>query len=249
MKELLKYQKPKVLVFDVLSSIDNNINSYSIALRNNLGLKFSTNKINSILFSFDKKYHRDVLLEFPVYHNRYKELTKKDFNLFYNDNTTSTHGFDKFFGQKSIEIKDVSGITESKPLNNNNLEYLIKIIALAKINDIQILFIKSPYNLSEKDQMIYNTVDNIAKSSNIPFLNFNLFYKDLGIDHRKDFADDSHFAASGVRKYTHYLTDYLSRNYNLEDKRRNQDYADWNDWAEKALTEWHEWTEKHYSSL
>ncbi len=228
MKEALKTQKPKIMVVDVFGVLQTDeYVDHSRIIKNNYGLNFSKDKIASIKVSSPKESWVDYILEYPTYHTRYTEISREDFTGFLgnraiyqnwkgfvlNDQTVSYNRPIDFY------TNEIGNLTSKVEL------YLQKIMDLSKEVKIPLLLIKSPYPvISLEDQKKYNRVSQIAKNNNIPFLNFNLFVDEIGIDFSTDFADDSHLNYKGNPKYTRYLADYLLDNYNLCDHRIEKKY-------------------------
>ena len=114
---------------------------------------------------------------------------------------------------------------ETAPLTEKAEQYLNKIIALAKENHIPLVLVKSPYSgITAEHQKKYNRVSEIAADADVPFLNFNLLYRELGLDFETDFADTSHLNYQGNVKYTRYLAEYLKENYEIPDRRGDESY-------------------------
>ena len=73
----------------------------------------------------------------------------------------------------------------------------------------------------------------------VPYLDFNLLEKELGINWKTDTMDGGdHLNMNGAKKVTEYLGAYLKKNYVLSDYRENQMYQYWHrDWKKyKEIT-------------
>ena len=147
-------------------------------------------------------------------------------------------------------MADMSGVTESSDLAPKSEEYLRKIIAMAKEEDIPLVFMISPYQgIIESEQMIFNRCGEIAAEEGIPFLDFNRMYDELGLDPQTDMAEASHLNYRGTGKLSRYLAEWLASNYDLADHRGDETYASWEenaaDWKQKyanqMLTEEEGW--------
>ena len=129
-------------------------------------------------------------------------------------------------------------MTESSDLAPKSEEYLRKIIALAKEEDIPLVFMISPYQgIVESEQMIFNRCSEIAAEEGIPFLDFNQMYDELDLDPQTDMAEASHLNYRGTAKLSSYLASWLSEHYSLPDHRGDEQYASWEenaeDWKQK----------------
>lgn len=234
MKEALRTQKPKVMVMDVYGAVQKeDYIDYSRIIKNNYGLNFSKDKIQSIITSTPPDEQIDYLLEYPTFHSRYNELTRKDFEK---DNGNVLFKNWKGYGMNTATTafsrpSDFQTSEESK-LTKKVEKYLLKIINLSKENNVPLLLVKTPYIISKDDQEIYNTVADIADKNNIPFVNFNNYYDEIGLDFSTDFADTSHMNYHGNEKFTSYLANYLKSNYDIPDHRNDEKYKSYDYMAE-----------------
>ncbi len=239
LNEALKYQEPDLIILDVYRIIEENeyIDSSRI-IKNNYGLKFSLDKIDAVKISSDPEEWISYILEFPTYHTRYTEITYADFedNLGI-ANWDAYKGFGNNLATKTIQKIDVSSVEESSPIQEKTLEYFYKIIELCEEENIPLLLIKTPYQISESDQMKYNTVAEIAEECNLPFINYNLMYDELALDFETDFADASHLNYIGNVKLTQSLGEYVVTNYDIPDRRGVEGYESYDiitqDWKQK----------------
>lgn len=227
MKEALKTQTPKVMIVDVYRALeDREYADQSRIIKNNYGLKFSGDKINSIKVSAPKEEWVDYFLEYPTYHSRYNELTREDFvgSLGLKDfenwkgfglNTMTT----PFTAPENISTSEIGSISPKTE------EYLQKIIDLSKEKSVPLLLIKTPYYTNIDDEKIYNRVQEIADSKDIPFIDFNMIYEQIGLNFSTDFADGDHLNHKGNVKFSDYLGKYLKGNYNIPDRRNDEAYV------------------------
>ena len=105
------------------------------------------------------------------------------------------------------------------------VEYLRKILELCKEKDIEVVLAYLPFPASEDKQREANLGYEIAENYEVPYLNF----LDMDVvDYDTDCLDaDSHLNLSGAVKVTRYLGEYLRANYDLPDRREDEDYASW----------------------
>lgn len=235
-KECFKTQNPKLVVLDMnavrtdapVGDEAKNLTAMSTAIKNTYGMKPSIDKIKAIKVSADEIYWDDLFLAFPTFHTRYEELTREDY-LPYKDNeyfkywkgfglTSSYTPFDKPTDFTTDKIGNISEKTEY---------YLRKIIDLCKENGVQLLLIKTPYKISLQDQAKYNRVKQIADEEQTPFVNFNEYYDDIGVDFSIDFSDSVHMSYIGSERFTKYLGQYITQHYELPDHRGDMQYETW----------------------
>jgi hypothetical protein len=103
---------------------------------------------------------------------------------------------------------------------------------------IEVLLINIPYPATEELQRWANSVQEIADSYGVDYLNMQ--YEDTGVDLYTDCADeDSHLNPSGGRRVTDYLGAYIRERYDIPDRRSEEIAEDWNaDYREFAEYKW-----------
>lgn len=246
-KEALEVQKPKLLVVEVWGSVlTEGKNGDEIIYRNALGMKWSDNLlefVNCLVQDVDQdaSYRNRILAKMPIVHSRYKELVKEDFvnNMPYMVGYRGS--FDVVEFEQPVEINEEIMM----PMGERCEEYIYKIIDLAKEYETDVLFIASPYILSDEEQMILNNVAKIATENNVPMINYNHLADELQIDYKRDFRDEAHVNNYGAKKVTSHLGEYIKNNYEIPDRRLEEGYEAWdlnkryldNKWITKALTD------------
>ncbi len=237
MKEALKTQRPRVMVVDVYGTIQTeDYIDHSRIIKNNYGLKFSKDKIESILVSSPEESRIDYLMEHSNYHNRYSEITRSDFaDHLGMTNYKNWKGFGLNTAVKAFSEPKEFDTNETAELTDKVTEYLMKIIELSKEKDIPLLLIKTPYcGVTLDIQKKYNKVAEIAGENDIPFINFNRHYKEIGINFETDFADANHMNHRGNVKFTRYLAGYLKENYEIPDRRGDSAYGSYDFMADNC---------------
>lgn len=229
LKEALKTQSPEVIVIDCYSAVGctDEYTDHSRIIKNNFGLKPSIDKIKSIKTSSPKDLWADYLLEYPTFHERYTDITEKDFQsgrsvdyIAYN----CWKGQYLYYNMVEQMRPDVDAMGGTHALTDRNEKYLRKIIELAKRRDIPLVLMVAPYVLTNEDMRIYNRISEIADEYNIDYINFNYHYDNMSLDFSKDYADNAHMTYRGSEKFSKYLGKYLKNRYNIPDRRNNEDY-------------------------
>ena len=116
--------------------------------------------------------------------------------------------------------------------------YLKDLLQYLQEEDLQALFIVSPYGETPEEQKMFNYMAGIVKEAGYGFLNMNDHYDEIGIVFEEDFADyGSHTNAVGAEKCTEFLEEYLLEHYQFSDKRGDARYASWDEayelWQQK----------------
>ena len=125
MKESLKYQRPKVMVVELVRAIeDRDYIEEARTVTNTFGMKFSEEKVENLKASTAEENVADYLLGYPVYHSRYTELSRADFADYGGDpNGSASKGFYPLFVTKSFEsMPDMSQVTEIGELSEKGYD-------------------------------------------------------------------------------------------------------------------------------
>ena len=236
MKESLKYQRPKVMVVELVRTIEEReYIEEARVMTNTFGMRLSGEKCEAIRVSTPPDKQLAYLLGYPAYHSRYAELSEEDFMSFSDTAEGEAYkGFYPLFDTKEFEqFNDISGITDSRELAPKTDEYLRKIIALAKEEGIPLVLMVSPYQIDfAEEQRFFNRCGEIAEENGIPFLDFNRMYEELELDPKEDMAEASHLNHRGSTKLSAWLADWLQEKYNLPDRRGE---ASCESWEQNAL--------------
>lgn len=243
LKEALKYQTPKLVVLEVYSAVmTEDYSNNSKIIKNTFGLKNSEDRTAAIKVSSPEEQYQDYLLGFPAYHAMVLDVTVKDI-LPYKGNPDyykNWKGFLENYETIAFAEPDVSDVDEVGCMTEKTYEYFIKTIEMAQENNIPLLLITAPYYIEEEDQEIYNQVSNIAKEYGVNFVNFNLRIDQIGLDYSTDLADCHHLNYLGNVKFTTVLTDYITENYELTDRRGDNRWQTW----ENSYQYWLDYREK-----
>ena len=233
LEEALKYQNPKVILFNVDELNRDNqatVGNYSKVYDT---LRFSKVKINAI---FDKTYEKSRIEKlshfFPIlaYHSRYTELTSDDFKYAYFDATNVTKGMDLIADRVPYKSKKdyMEQTDEIEKVEDINIKYLDKIVELCKKKNIELVLFEVPSPDSWTYER-YNGINNYAKEHNLKFIDLNQHLEEIGIDWKEDTSDGGdHLNIFGAEKVSDYLGKYLVDNYKLTDRRKDKKYEYWN---------------------
>ena len=224
LKETLKYEKPKIIVFNVNSMrYDKPVSeAYNRLTLDNM--KWSQEKINMINSSM---LEEETLLSyiFPIlrYHSRITELTKEDLDYFLNEKNITFNGF-----LINKNIKPYTSFPEQRRLpsytfKENVYKYLDEMVKITKNNNIELVLIKAPsiypywYDEYEKQIIDY------ASKNNLHYYNLKKVVDEVGIDYNTDTYDGGlHLNLNGATKLSKYFGKLLQDEFNLTDYRNNE---------------------------
>lgn len=223
LEETFKYEKPKVVVFNVLSMKNNKPHKESYNRLTLDGMKLSGSKLRAIKASMlhDEEY---ISYIFPIlrYHSRWSELSSEDFKYVFKRKTISHNGY-----LMRTDIKPMTKVPEGKELPDYQFDdicydYLDKITKICKENGSELILIKAPsmypYWYDEWDEQIVK----YANDNNLKYINFLKHIDDIKLDFTVDTYDAGlHLNVTGAEKLTKYFGKILSEDYKLEDKKDN----------------------------
>lgn len=234
LKEILKYQKPKIVFVELFSLAgDSKNNEGNWFVYDNLdGQKFSLNKLKTVL-AYRKKIDRLNSL-FPLLrsHNDWKKIKniRETIRNFKNDKDIERfRGFEKVQSEMEIGVKN-QYLTELKDdykifyISEFNKNYLKKIRQLSEKYNFKIIYVYSPMYrdfINPNYQNKYKHFVNIANLYADDLLDFNVIGKKIGMSERwfeNGYTTIQHTSFYGARKITEYVIDYLNKNYTLKSR-------------------------------
>lgn len=231
LRELYKYQKPEVIVLDLYAPARfKDDYQYQWISENIYGMRFSLNKMEMLAVSVEPERIRNYFPSFAVYHSRYDELQEEDFeNFFWNGEEKEIFkGYTPYWNVAAQEMPEITGQGEGG-LTEKSEKYLRKIIAYTKKMGTDLIFIVAPYMITETDKQTYNQIARIADEEEIPFIDYNEYYKEIGLDFKEDFNDDSHLNYWGSCKFTEYFGVLLDSYDRIPDRRGQEGYESWDE--------------------
>ena len=221
----LDYTAPKLVVIDCFdcyktSEDVKNVIASMPGHRYLDSLPLSMNKIKAIWDLAPSGNRMEYLWDFSVYKERWEELTSDD-----------------FIPRLSVEKGSIYAIevstTETYPIvdvqvpekESAEMKYLRRMIEKCQDSGIEVLLMYLPFPANEKFQTEAAIAAKIAEEYGVNYINF--LETDI-VDYETDCQDpNSHLNASGGRKVTNYLGEYIKENYSIPDQRNDPAYIDW----------------------
>lgn len=226
LEETLKYEIPKVVVFNVNSMrysepVSEEYNRLTIDY-----MKWSKQKVDIINASMTEEESIWYYI-FPIlrYHSRYDKLTEEDFEYLFKRKDNTFNGFLVNKNVKPVENLPVQRKLATYQFEDICYDYLNKITKLCKDNGIELVLIKAPslypYWYDEYDEQIRN----YAEENDIAFYNLKNNVEEIGIDYSTDTYDGGlHLNLNGATKLSKFFAKLLKENYNLTDCRGDSLY-------------------------
>ena len=245
MEETLQYEKPDVIVFNVLSmKYDTNKSTGDQSRReaynrmNLEGMRWSLSKWNAIQASMteeEKQWESVWSYLFPIlrYHDRWSQLTANDFKYLLHRDQVSDNGYLMKTG-----IAPVTNPYAEKPLpdytfGENCYSYLDKMVALCKENGVELVLIKAPSLSPVWWDQWDDQIEDYAEKHDLLYINFLEHQEEIGIDWNTDTYDAGlHLNVYGAEKLSRYFGQILAEKCGLEDRRGEAELSAV--WAQKC---------------
>lgn len=238
LEEALKYQNPQVVIFDVKSLFYSKDRVFDILKKDEHSYgHFTLDNIKSRKTRYEA--FRALKSEF------YPDLKFWDYfsDMYYNhayweslseESFTGYHLKDQLDGnrlllrvypvERKTEVQSVPNEGKKATIYEHNLKYLVKMIELCREKGIDLVLMRG-YGVMDWNWKEYNAVQEIADAYGLPYLDINVLEKEAGIDWKTDNGDNVHMNLSGSKKWTDYLGEYLTKNYDFQDRRTEERYA------------------------
>lgn len=231
-KEVLKYQKPKVIVLNIdqIYSDKPMKEGYKRHLYDNM--KLSDIKIEAVTDAVQQNKMKNIIsyiLPFLRFHNRWNKLVDNDFQYIYGQTYHDKNVFKGYFVAKNIkpyqkQEKKLTSKIEQKPM-----EYLEKIKRICEENQIELLLLEAPAPKTWNSER-HEEVEKWAQKNSISFLDTNTILNEIGINWETDTEDAGvHLNIKGAQKLSKYVGDYLLNHYKFTNHKNDTNYQQWNE--------------------
>lgn len=238
-KDLRRTQSAAVIVVDVRPFINvDKVNELDYPERNVLdSIDQSLIRLQGVKYLSDQSElsGREIgseYMELVQYHNNKSALAEElNWQLIDNRLNSSPDG-EGFYKGFAIAAKHTYQSEEAVRLSDRVAEevsgYYMDILEYGKKNDLALLFVASPLTVSERQSEVLNGMQAAAEEYGYGFIDGNRFYNEMDLDFMTDFYNSSHVNILGAEKWTEFIGDYLVREFDLPDHRKDPGYASWN---------------------
>ncbi len=238
-KEVLKYQLPELFIIDLRRFTVELAQRSEMNVRNLTdNMNYSLDRLKFIMDIVPNKMEDDIddniynyIFDIAKYHENWKTLSDEQLESSRNKTYDKAKGFMTYsrISYNLSNFEDFSDHTKiSKPSDYNDklfeelLEYISDI-------DTQFLFLVSPYSESEEEREWYNYYEQRILENGHKYFNTNNHREEMDlIDVRSNYYDKFHLNVIGSEKYTTYLGNFLVENYDLPDRREDENFSHWN---------------------
>jgi len=234
LEDTLRYETPKVVVFNVLALKYNEPQSEAYNRMSIDGMEWSKSKVDNIYASMTEEEHF-IEYVFPLlrYHGRWAELTKDDFkHLFSKDLVTHNGYYMRVDAKPQGEFPDPTALADYT-LGEKAMGYLQKMTDLCKEKGIDLVLIKAPTEYPHWYDEWDAQVVEFAKENDVTYINYIPLQEEIGLDMQVDTYDAGlHLNTQGAEKMADYFGAWLVENYDLTDYRNDENYQ--KIWKEKV---------------
>lgn len=238
LKDALKTQNPKVVVMDARRFLSSGSESGARNYLDMMDIGWDRLKavhyycrVMDVSLTESISYYIDLI----KYHDNYEAFEQEiDWNSEWRrkvePDVDRFKGFTAYVGH--VYCKDPSDrlSDESRELQESSMETYIDIIEYCQENEIQLIFVAAPWQITEKASQGLNRLAEVAESYGVDFLDANRYYKEMGLDFSKDFINAKHVNIFGAEKFTSFVAEYLAKKYSLPDRRDEAEYSSWNEY-------------------
>lgn len=233
LEDSLRYEKPDVVVFNILSLKYNEPQKEAYNRMSIEGMKWSMSKVRNIQASMmEDESFLDYVFPILRYHARITELSGEDFEYLFKDYPVSHNGY-----YMRVDVKPAENVPTGRPLadyrfGDNAYKYLDMMTKLCKDNGIELVLIKAPslypYWYPEWEEQM----EEYAAANNLKYINFLELTEEVGLDFNEDTYDAGlHLNLSGAEKLSSYFGQWLVENCDLQDLRSDSELS--KSWDEK----------------
>lgn len=233
LEDALRYEKPDVVIFNVLSMKYNEPQKEAYNRMSIEGMKWSMSKVGAINASMmEDENFLDYVFPILRYHSRITELKGEDVRYMFSRPQVSYNGY-----YMRVDAKPAVNVPEGKKLadyqfGENAYDYLDKITTLCKENEIELILVKAPSLYPYWYEEWEVQMEEYAKEHGLKYINFLELQEECGLDFNTDTYDAGlHLNLWGAIKITDYLGEYLTEECGLTDRRGEEKLS--GAWEEK----------------
>lgn len=221
MEETFRYEKPKVVVFNILSLKYNEPQKETYNRMTLDGMRWSKSKVDSIMASMTEE-ESFIEYVFPIlrYHSRWNQLTTDDFQYFWTRKDVTFNGY-----YMRVDVRPAENVPEGRPLadyrfGDNAYKYLDMMTKLCQENGVELVLVKAPSLYPAWYDQWEQQMEDYAAEHGLKYYNFLEMTEEIGLDFTQDTYDAGlHLNLSGAEKLSRYFGEILIRDCGLASRR------------------------------
>lgn len=221
MEETFQYEKPDVVVFNVLAMQYNEPQRETYNRMTLDGMKWSKSKVDSIQASMtEEESFLDYVFPLLRYHSRWSELTGEDIQYFWTKDLVTHNGYYMRLDVLPAENVPKGRVLADYTFGENAYAYLDKMVSLCEENDVELVLVKAPSLYPYWYQEWEEQMEDYAREHDLKYYNFLEVTDEIGLDFNTDTYDAGlHLNLSGAEKMSSYFGKILTEECGLESRR------------------------------
>ncbi len=218
-EEVLKSQKPDLFIFEMRmwgAEDENLLGNMAHTREVTDNMKYSINRIKTInAMVSDPSERLTYYFDIFKYHSNWKTMVlwsqlRTAFYAYPEDLKGYLPETDVGPSTAPVLVPD----TEMKSIPPEQEAYLLDLLDYLEENNINALFLISPYSATEEEQLEQNYMEDLITKRGFTFLNMNHHLDEIGLDFETDIRDyGTHTNVLGAEKITTYFESYLKETY------------------------------------
>ncbi len=240
-EEVLKTQSPDLFIFEMRMWTANDedlLGNMAHTREVTDNMKYSINRIKTINAMVNDPAERlTYYFDIFKYHSNWKTLALfSQLRTFFYEYPDDLKGFVAKTDVGPCTESEASNITEREAMPSEQEEYLLDLLEYIEENDLNALFVITPFTVDEDEQKKINYMSDIIEEHGYNFLDMNQYTDEIGLNFEEDFNDyGTHTNILGAEKVTEFFEQYLKDNYIDElgimttDHRLDSSYKSWDE--------------------
>lgn len=236
LEEALKYQKPKVVVYEVMAAFHDKPQRETFSREIYDTMRPSLTKMRGIIADLDKEEGVDLLsmcVPMVRYHERWKSLNKDDFTYLFEKDLLPYKGYMlTYVTDAAVDYDKHMYEADMEPvaLSDKSEQYVRKMKTLCDENNIEFVMVKMPTVYAPYWNVgMSRGISLLAEDMGVPFIDYNIGKDAVDINWNTETCDQgNHLNHYGAEKVTDVFADWLIGEYDLPDHRGDKQYDDWN---------------------
>lgn len=235
LEDFLEYQSPQVVFLDTraLFYSDDWVKKLTVKLEGYI-VHTSLNALSSPIIKMkalqDVEQYKETRDEQWSYysnlyysHENWKRITDRNFKGY--KISDCMNGNISLFGiyEQGENIYDASSMDTIYTIDEKAEKYFSDMVDICKKANTTFVLITS---YTDFDKPRHRAASELAQKYQVQYIDINEHIEDIGFSHKMDLNDGGHFNLFGAIKWTDYLGEYLTQNYDFPD-RRNDRFYDW----------------------
>lgn len=227
MKHALKSQKPKVIMLEASCMLSAHSDYDYGSMVSLASLPYSTVRQKALEEAVVSSSRENMEWNILCFHNRWKELTKEDYQYMFKNTRPETKGFNPWWNYNdyndSIAVYNINDKEKPCP---ESIEYVDKINDLCEKNGIKLVVYLAAHMIDEGTYRQMNWYRECLGEKGIDFIDGIQLSDQLGLDAEIDNCN-GHMSYWGSLKLSKYIGQYLTEKDYIVDRHGDQRYDAW----------------------